>query len=116
MELGRALVVSGIVRKIMLTTLIALSLAAWATPATAYVLQIAASIPVASADDDTQLKVALSSVIDDILQHAIAFAPTAVTVQDARVVGDRIYILLLIADGDGEETMRQLIDADQTEL
>jgi len=42
-----------------------------ATPATAYVLQIAASIPVASADDDTQLKVALSSVIDDILQHAI---------------------------------------------
>ena len=108
--------VSRVVRKIMLTTLIALSLAAWATPAMAHVLQIAASIPVASGADDTQLKAALNSAIDNILQHAIAFAPTVVTVRDARVVGDRIYILLLIADGDGEETMQQLIDADKTEL
>jgi len=79
--------------------------------------QIAASIPVASADDDTQLKVALSSVIDDILQHAIAFAPTAVTVQDARVVGDRI--LHPAADrgmATAKRPLRQLIDADQTEL
>ncbi len=29
------------------------------------------------------------------------------TVQSARVVADRIYILLLIADGDGEETMKK---------
>ena len=116
MDVGRALVVSRIVGKIMLTTLIALGLAAWATPATAYVVQITTSIPVASAADDTQLKAALNSAIDNILQHAIAFAPTVVTVRDARVVGDRIHILLLIADGDGEETMQQLIDADKTEL
>ena len=99
--------------KTLLTTLLALSFVTWATPATAYVVQITTSIPVAS---DTQLEAALNLAIDDILQHAIAFAPTAVTVRDARVVGDRIYILLLIADGDGEETMRQLIDADKTEL
>jgi len=114
--LGRALVVSRVVRKIMLTTLIALSLAAWATPAMAHVLQIAASIPVASGADDTQLTVALNSAIDDILQHALAFAPTVVTVRDARVIGGRIYILLLIADGEGEETLKQVIDADRTEL
>jgi hypothetical protein len=28
--------------------------------------------------------------------------------QHARVVGDRIYIMLLIADADGEETMKAL--------
>ena len=28
--------------------------------------------------------------------------------QDARVVGDRIYILLLIADNDGEQLMQRL--------
>jgi len=31
-----------------------------------------------------------------------------VTLQSARVVGDRIYVRLLIADGDGEETMKEL--------
>ena len=40
---------------------------------------------------------------DDVLHHAIAFTPILVTLQTARVVGDRIYILLLIADGEGEE-------------
>ena len=39
----------------------------------------------------------------DVLHHAIAFTPILVTLQTARVVGDRIYILLLIADGEGEE-------------
>jgi len=29
-------------------------------------------------------------------------------VRDARIVGDRIYILLLLADRDGEETMNRL--------
>jgi len=31
-----------------------------------------------------------------------------VTLQDVKVAGDRIYILLLIADGEGEETMKTL--------
>ena len=99
--------------KSLLTALIGLTLAAWATPATAYVAQIATSIPVASAADDTHFEEALNSAIDDVLTDAIAFVPTVVTLRDARVVGDRIYILLLIADGDGEETMKQLIDASQ---
>jgi len=102
--------------KSLLTVLIALSLAAWATPATAYVVQITTSIPVESAGDDTQLEDALKSAVHDVLQHAIAFAPTLVAVRDARVVGDRVYILLLVADGEGEETIKELVNADQTEL
>ena len=45
------------------------------------------------------------SAINDVLHHAIAFTPTVVTVHKARVVGGRIYILLLIADEEGEKTM-----------
>jgi hypothetical protein len=94
--------------KSLLVVIIGLVLVGFAHPAAAYVVEITTSIPTASAADNVQLKDALESAIDDVLRHAIAFTPTVVTVQNARVVGDRIYILLLIADGDGEEMMKQL--------
>ena len=94
--------------KSLLATIIGLVLAGFANPASAYVVEITTSIPIASAVDKAQLGDALGSAIDDVLRHAIAFTPTIVTLQNARVVGDRIYILLLIADGDGEETMKRL--------
>jgi hypothetical protein len=51
-------------------------------------------------------------VLDDALQSAIAFSPTAVTLQGVRRIGDRIYLQLLIVDHDGEALMKQLaIDA-----
>ena len=88
--------------------IIGLALVGSAYPANAYVVEITTSIPTASVADKAQLKDAIESAIDDVLRHAIAFTPTVVTIQNARVVGDRIYILLLIADGDGEEMMKQL--------
>jgi len=42
------------------------------------------------------------------LTNAIAFPPTVVTLQNARVVGDRMYLLLLIADADGEKTLETI--------
>ena len=105
--------------RILLAVIIGLSLTMLANPATAYVVHVTTSIPTTSAQDEAQFEQALRSAIDDILGHAIAFTPTVMTLQNARVVGDRIYILLLIADGDGEETMKQLFDevpaADGTE-
>jgi hypothetical protein len=94
--------------KSLLATIIGLVLGVFATPASAYVIEITTSIPIASAEDQAQLSDALGSAINDVLRHAIAFTPTIVTLHSARVVGDRIYILLLIADGDGEETMKKL--------
>ena len=41
-------------------------------------------------------------------RNAIAFQPTLMTVENARIVGDRLYILIVIGDGDGEATMRAL--------
>ncbi len=94
--------------KSLLAAIIGLVLAVFANPASAYVVEITTSIPIASAEDKAQLRDALGSAIDDVLRHAIAFTPTIVTLQSARVVGDRIYILLLIADGDGEEMIKKL--------
>jgi hypothetical protein len=36
-------------------------------------------------------------------------------VQTARVVGDRVYILLLIGDGEGEEMLKEALDRRQNE-
>ncbi len=94
--------------KSLLAAIIGLAVAMFANPATAYVVEITTSIPMTSAGDEAQLRHALESAIDDVLSHAIAFTPTVVTLQSARVIGDRIYLLLLIADGDGEETMKNL--------
>ena len=87
---------------------IGLAVMAVANPAAGHVVEAATSIALATIHDHSRFKAALESAIDDVLTHAIAFAPTVVTLQDVKVAGDRIYILLLIADGEGEETMKTL--------
>ena len=96
----------------LLAGVIGLAIAVFADPAAAYMPEITTSIPAASAGDDAQLKAAVESAIDDVLHHAIAFTPTLMTLQTVRVIGDRIYLLLLIADGEGEELMRKLPPGD----
>ncbi len=94
--------------KTLVATILTLALLATAHPASAYVVAVTTSIPAGSVEDDADLKAALRSALDDVLRHAIAFSPTFVTVQAVRIVGDRLYILLLTGDGDGEATMRAL--------
>ena len=50
------------------------------------------------------------------VEHAIAFVPTVVSVLDARVVGNRVYIVLLLADDDGAASIDRLTDAGADEL
>jgi hypothetical protein len=92
--------------KSFVAAIVSLALTAWATPAMAYVVEITTSIELANATDQAKLRQALESAIEDVLHNAIAFAPTVVTVQNARIMGDRIYILLLIADADGEKALK----------
>jgi hypothetical protein len=94
--------------KILLATLLGLALVTAASPAAAYVVAIPTSISASSVADDTDLSAALRSAIDDVLSHAVAFSPTFVTVQTARLVGNRVYILLLIGDAEGEETIKTM--------
>ena len=54
--------------KSLLATIIGLAMAVFANPATAYVVEITTSIPVTSVGDDTQLRHAVESAIDDVLK------------------------------------------------
>ena len=102
--------------KTLLATIIGLAIVVVANPVSAYVVAITTSIPATSVADDTDLKAALVSAIDDVLRHAIAFSPTFVTVLKVRVVEDRIYILLLIGDSEGEEMMKKLAVEGTTDI
>jgi hypothetical protein len=94
--------------KLVLATIIALGTAAFVTTASAHVVEITTSIPAAKAADDAALREALEAAIDDAVKHAIGFTPTLISLQNARLVGGRIYIMLLVADKSGEELMNQL--------
>jgi hypothetical protein len=78
-----------------------------ATPSFAYVVQITTTIDLANVADKAQLRQAVESAVDDVLKNAITFSPTVVTLENARVVGDRMYLLLLIADAEGEKTLEE---------
>jgi hypothetical protein len=91
--------------KALVCTLAVLAMTAAASPAMAYVVMVTTSVPAASLTDDAQLKTAVASAIEDVLAHAIRFTPTVVTLEAVRVVGDRVYLLMTIADADGEASL-----------
>lgn len=76
-----------------------------ASPAMAYVVMVTTSVSVASVTDEAQLKTAVASAVDDVLAHAIGFTPTVVSLEGIRVVGDKIYLLVMVADAEGESSM-----------
>ena len=81
-----------------------------AAPAMAHVVQATTSLSLIDLDvtDKPKLEQALKSAIDEVLSNVIAFKPTLVTLTDAQVVGERLYVRLLIADEDGEKTIDTL--------
>lgn len=88
--------------------LAALLVVALAAPATAHIVEVTTSIALEAAADEGRLRDALQAAVDHVLTSAIAFQPTLVMLTDAAVVGDRVFIRLLLADEDGERTFRDL--------
>jgi len=84
-------------------------------PAFAHVVEVTTSIGLHEASDPDQLQGAVKSAVETVLDEAIAFVPTAITVTSARVVGERVYIGLLIVDAAGEEALRDLSDGERDE-
>jgi hypothetical protein len=101
-----------------LPALAIMAIACVATPAAAHVVQATTSVSLSDVDvdDKPQLEQALRSAVDEVLTDAIAFHPTLVALTDAQVIGERLYLRLLIADEDGERTLQELQHAapDQT--
>jgi hypothetical protein len=91
--------------KALIAAVVALGIAVTASPSMAYVVMVTTSVPMTSVADETQLKTALASAVDDVLAHAIGFTPTVVSLEAIRVVGDRMYLLMMIADAEGESSM-----------
>ncbi|HZE75461.1 MAG TPA: hypothetical protein VE091_09150 [Gemmatimonadales bacterium] len=93
-------------RSIVVT--LGLALLATASPARAYVIEALTSIRADEAADKETLEQAIRAAVDDIVTHAVAFTPTMVSVREAKLVGDRIYLLMLLADAAGEAEIEVL--------
>jgi hypothetical protein len=90
----------------------ALLTAVFASAASAHVVMVTAAIPAASASSDADLEQALVGVLHEAIAHTVAFAPTQVTLEEVRRVGDQIYVVLLIVDADGEQLLLRLAGDD----
>lgn len=96
-------------KRLMAATLAAALLAlAPAGTAAAYVVEVTTSIPLQGVTDESALATAIRSAVDDALARAIGFQPTLVALTTAVVIGDRLYVRLLVADQEGEETLDEL--------
>ena len=91
--------------KTLVAVTVALALAASAHVAAAYVAVVGTTIPIPSASDaerSAHLDEAISAAIRDVLEHAVAFTPTVVTIEDARIIDDRLYLFILLSDEGGD--------------
>ena len=98
--------------KTLIAVVAGLVIAIPADVAGAYVVQVVTTVPVAaatSAEDTSQLDSVVQSAIRNVLDHAIAFTPTVVRIEDARIIGERIYLVLLIADAEGEAAIERWV-------
>jgi len=98
--------------KTLSAVVVGLVVALSAQVAGAYVVQVVTAVPVekaASAEDTSQLDEVVRSAIRDVLDHAIAFTPTVIRIEDARIVGAQLYLVLLLADAEGEATIGALL-------
>jgi hypothetical protein len=89
--------------KTLSAALIGVAIALSAQVAAAYIVQVVTTVPLSaevSAEDTAQLNIVVESAVRDVLAHAIAFTPTVVRIEDAQIVGQRLYLVLLIADAD----------------
>jgi hypothetical protein len=85
-----------------------LALLATASPAAAYVIEALTSISASEAADKPTLEKAIQAAVNDVAAHAIAFTPTVVSLREAKLVGERIYLFVLLADAAGEAEIEVL--------
>ena len=101
--------------KALVVALIIVSATLCGAPAWAAIVEATTSLSLADIDvhDKPRLEQALKSAVDEVLANVIAFKPTLVALTNAQVVGERLYVRLLIADAEGEKTIGELTrDAD----
>jgi hypothetical protein len=83
-------------------------LAAHPRSADAYIVEALTSIPVDPAADKESVVKAIMAAVDDVATHAVAFRPAVVSLRDAKLIGGRIYLFVLIADEAGQAEIEVL--------
>jgi hypothetical protein len=96
------------IRALSIVAILGLALLATARPAGAYVIEALTSISADEAGDKETLEKAILAAVDDLATHAVAFVPTVVSLREAKLVGDRIYLFVLLADAEGEAEIEVL--------
>ena len=96
------------IRALSIVVTLGLTLLTTARPAAAYVIEALTSISTDQAGDKATLEKAILAAVDDLATHAVAFTPTVVSLREAKLVGDRIYLFVLIADAAGEAEIEVL--------
>jgi hypothetical protein len=96
------------IRPLSILAAIGLTLLSTVGSASAYVIEALTSIPSAQGRDKTTLERAIRAAVDDVTTHAVGFTPTVVSLREAKLVGDRIYLFVLITDAAGEEELEAL--------
>ena len=96
------------------TLVVALALALSAQTAQAHIVQLVTAVPmtvVGGVQDEAAVSNLILTAVKDALRQVVAFMPTLVVVEDARVVGGHLYLLVLAADSEGETLMQELENA-----
>ena len=95
-------------RNFSMVVTLGLAVLCTASPAAAYVIEALTSISADQATDKETLEQAIRTAVDDVAAHAVAFTPTVVLLRDAKLIGDRIYLFVLLADEAGEAEIHVL--------
>jgi len=95
-------------RTLSMVVALGLTVPCTASPAAAYVIEALTSISADQATDKETLEQAIRTAVDDVAAHAVAFTPTVVLLRDAKLIGDRIYLFVLLADEAGEAEIHVL--------
>jgi hypothetical protein len=94
-------------RNTLFAAVLALGIMSLTPPAHAFVARVATSVAVDTIDTEEQLDQAIQAALGNVLK-AIAVRPSVLQLEKVQLVGDRIYLLLLVADADGEEMLKVL--------
>jgi len=95
--------------KTLLATLCGIALMIAAAPAFAHVVEVTTAVPLTEIEDQEALTAAIHAAVNDALEGTVAFKPTLVAVTRANVIGERLYVRLLMADAEGEDMLRDLV-------
>src|SRR5437879_11728366 len=97
----------------MLAALLGIALVAASAPAFAHVVEVTTAVSLADVEDQETLTAAIRAAVNEAMESAVGFKPTLIALTRANVIGERLYVRLLMEDAEGEEMLRDL-DSDGT--